>query len=129
MDDGHRWWVARLVAAIVVALAAWFSEAVLLLAGAGGGTAGSLFLWAAPCSSVAGLLVAVGAAALARYREATNPRSVWLFRLAAAALLPAAVLVFAAALSVWGHVSFPETLGAALFMALLALATPWWGHR
>jgi hypothetical protein len=122
MDDGHRGWIVRRAVAIVVLLAAWCTVPGLLLGGGtAGGTGGSLLALAALSCLVAGLLLALGAVALPPAMQVPEQRSVWLFRLAAAALLLAAVLVSA--------VSFPDTLGLALFMALLALATPWWEYR
>jgi hypothetical protein len=90
MNDAHR----GLVAAIVVLLVGCCGGFSLMLAGGmGGGTAGSLLAGAGLACMAGGTLTWVGAAA-ARYRETTNPRVVWLFRLAAAAWLLAAVLVF-----------------------------------
>jgi hypothetical protein len=84
-----------------------------------GGTAGSLSALAGLSSLVAGLLLALGTVALSPAMRVPRQRTLWLFRLAAAALLLAAVLLV--------PVSFPDSLLLALFIALLALAT--WPHR
>jgi len=124
MDDGDRGWIARRAGVIVVLLAVCIGGWGLMLGGGmGGGTAGSLMALAGLSSLVAGLLLALGVIALAPAMRVPRQRTLWLFRLAAAALLLAAVLLL--------PVSFPDSLLLALFPALLAfaLATPWWGRR
>jgi hypothetical protein len=121
IDDGDRGWVARRVTAIVVLLAACIGGWGLTLGGAmAGGTEGSLMALAGLLSLVAGLLLALAAVALAPAWRVPQQRTLWLFRLAAAALLLAALLVFASASSL-------ATMGLALVPALLALAT--WPRR
>ena len=124
MDDGDRGWIARRAGVILVLLASCIGGWGLLLGGAmGGGAAGSLMALAGLSSLVAGVLLALGAVALAPAMRVPRQRTLWLFRLAAAALLLAAVLLV--------PVLFPVSLVLAPFIALLAraLATPWWGRR
>jgi hypothetical protein len=122
MDDGHGVGCTRPVAAIVVILVAWIGGwAFMLGGGMAGGTPGSLVAGAGLAVAVGGTLAGLGAALQARY---------WVFRLAAAALLLAAGLLFASAWSVWYYgPSFLQLLGMALLMVLLALATLRWGRR
>jgi hypothetical protein len=124
MDDGDRGWFARRAGVVVVLLAVCIGGWGLMLGGAmSGGTDGSLMALAGFSSLVAGLLLALGAVTLAPAMRVPRQRTLWLFRLAAATLLLAAVLLLPA--------SFPDSLLLAVFPVLLALAlvTPWWGHR
>jgi hypothetical protein len=124
MDDGDRGWIARRGCVIVVLLPVCIGGLGLMLGGGmAGGIAGSLSALAGLSSLVAGLLLALGPVALTPAMRVPRQRTLWLFRLAAGALLLAAVLL--------SLVSFPDSLLLALFPALLAfaLATPWWGRR